>query len=1589
MLQRACFLPLLAAVWLPVGVARGQGEIVAGAADGAGTWYSITTNYQALRQADTVINIGRQGDGYHQAAVFPFQLPNLGAVAAPFQTAEFRFRFSSTNSSIAGFNIDLYALPARSSSTLLPVSASATNKGDFFMGGLNGAPADDNTPGVVKLQDNLLTAAIPAGTHVTTSFEAGLALRNFLNGAYSNGAGAGKWVFLRLSADAVPASGSSRYVVSTADHATATNHPRIRYNFELELPRPFIWVREAEKSAILGKIASQAWATSLFNALRSRTATNLAGHQADRDAFIRTLPVDWHLSPARYRTIPAYSESSVRNITESRFNTALDCAVLYYLTGSNAYAALAADILHNTVKTLLPVAPSTDTGNGGWIFQDDLLKEARVTGTQLPLIYDFLFGWLYQNQVYDVQTGGLTDFDHAGAQQVFRTFYELCRDHGQTDNNWSALMATCMLNNLLALNDDAERTAALNVYLATGGTRQDPLAKDYLAYSQPGNVWPESLQYANEVCNIRSTHMVLVERYDPARDLFGAYPNLPLSLPRVSELVFPNGQLIRFGDGQRTGGTPPYFIYELVYQHALARGRTNLTSYLGPLIAGGIQSNQYSRGSLPDYEPLGMHNELLGLLWNAPQIGEPASSPVLPRTDRLPFAGITIQRNPAPGGAGSRGLMAFVGGAGHVHSHASGMNMELYGLNHVLGAKGGRSDYGSTLHENYYRLFAAHNTVIVNGGSRGSGGWQDIEINTVQNVAMEPQPSAAAVSPDHSFSVSSFLDDKGTLAEATQQRALAVVRTGSLSGFYVDFFRSKSTVSNRVAVTLNGSVTNQYHDYIYRNVGDLNFELLANGSPAQLFSQTNRFQNDIGDAYQQPGWRYFENTEVTPPSNRSLRARFSATISSLERCMTVHMPAVATREFARVRSPPIADAPSPYTTSKSPTLVVRQIGSAWDRPFAAVYEPHFGAASGTVQQVTHLERTGVVVGVKVESIISGAPVTYYVISNPEAGQTYMDAATGLSFTGRFGIVADRGNGNIVLYLGDGKSIAYRGRSLATTSSTTQAEARFAPYTAPTVTANTAVAAIQQPPAVGAIPDQIHTPGSPVPPLPVTVSDAFLPPSALTVTASSTDTGLFPPGSLAVTGTGSVRTLTINPAPGIYREATIAVQADNGYAIGGTTFQIVVDSATIVQAKLQSLASDASIRDDTGAVDGATDTTGLLGTSGADPWVDRCLVFVFQIPDFGPVTNPFTQAGFSFNYVTNVNTPGPNDLYGLPTRASPSVVTSHYYGKTASLDTRSGTVRLQTSILNSTTPPGIVTTSETASQALVNHLNTAYAGGAGTGRHVFLRLNTTTAKTGVKRAIIHFSEGGTAGPPDTRPHIAYTARIPIGPPTLTTPEHITQPVGQPVPPIAVTLGDAFVPASSLTLQAASTNHALLPDNAIQITGGGATRTLQLTPQSNTLGATTITLTAGNGSQTAQASFNLTITGDDAQRWRFHHFGTTAATGPAAPSANPDTDAYDNAAEYILGTDPNIPDTQPLLRLLVTNATAALQFSARNAEGPGYENRARHYTIQHSTNLLYWPTLPGAEDIPGNGQTLTLAPSITNPPALFRLGIWLTP
>lgn len=985
--------------------------------------------------------------GRDRCSVIPFQLPDFGAVDDPFDTASFLFNYEGSQNSPVG-NVDVYGLGRRAAPTVLVE--------DYW----TATAAIDPTDATLIAQDVITENSSAFGEKSVSNTD----LVDYLNAQYAGGAGAGDYVFFRLSVDAAQTGGASRYLITSADGGTATTRPRLVYN-EGTPPvptteRPFIWVRDSEKAEIQSKITNHSWAQSLRNGIVNRVAGDVASHQSNRDTFLRGLPVVWSTNPPIYKTYPSYSEA--RGGSEDLFNTGVDCAVLYYLTGDEKYARCAADILHNAVQTILPVNPSTSVGNGGWIIQDSsygLLYEARIMGSQLPIIYDFLHGWLQSNQVHDVASGGMVDFDFGDAQELFRTYYELTRDHGSKGTNWSALMATCMLNCSLALDSKPERDAALQVYLTTGSNRQASLDYDYRYYTEPGSVWPESLQYASAVGEIRSLHMVMLERYDPDLSLFDAYPNLPLSIVRVRDFIYPNGtEQISFGDGKRRREEQSFFEYELIYRHAKERGYSELTSLMGSLINGGIAAGDYNRSSLKTVGSLGPHCEPLQLLWQEPTVTEAPQPHVLPRSDELPFAGITLQRNLSPNGDPNHGLMGFLGGAAHIHSHACGLAMELYGMGEVMGAKGGRGNsYNDAIHKDYYRLFSANNTIIVNGASIGDGGWKDLGIDTVDSVSMEPQPFAEAVSSNLSFLCSAFNDDRGNLAEATQQRTLALVRTSDTSGFYVDVFRSTSSVTNRTATTLDGSVTDQYHDYIYRNIGDLAMTIEADGASLPLLSQSNRFQNDVGATWGQPGWRSFSNTEVSYPGQSDLFAQFKATPSGRSSLyMDMHMPAIATREVAKTDAPPIKYAPAPYDNRDSPTLVIRQIGEAWDEPFVSVFEPHFGASGGTVRSTTALRRGDTVVGVKVESEVGGRNVVHHVISNPNDNQTYEDPASGLSFQGRFAIVADFGGGDLELYLGDGRSLAYGGTSIASLGGDTEASLVIRPGQEPVVTSNGAV-----------------------------------------------------------------------------------------------------------------------------------------------------------------------------------------------------------------------------------------------------------------------------------------------------------------------------------------------------------------------------------------------------------------------------------------------------------------------------------------------------------------------------------------------------
>ncbi len=96
-------------------------------------------------------------------------------------------------------------------------------------------------------------------------------------------------------------------------------------------------------------------------------------------------------------------------------------------------------------------------------------------------------------------------------------------------------------------------------------------------------------------------------------------------------------------------------------------------------------------------------------------------------------------------------------------------------------------------------------------------------------------------------------------------------------------------------------------------------------------------------------------------------------------------------------------------------------------------------------------------------------------------------------------------------------------------------------------------------------------------------------------------------------------------------------------------------------------------------------------------------------------------------------------------------------------------------------------------------------------------------------------------------------------------------------LAFTLTDADTPAASLTIDAASSNTAVVPLASIAVSGTGASRAVNVTPAAG--GTSTITLTVSDGTYIATSAFTVTAL-DAGETWRRLYFGTTLNSGTAA-------------------------------------------------------------------------------------------------------------
>ena len=102
---------------------------------------------------------------------------------------------------------------------------------------------------------------------------------------------------------------------------------------------------------------------------------------------------------------------------------------------------------------------------------------------------------------------------------------------------------------------------------------------------------------------------------------------------------------------------------------------------------------------------------------------------------------------------------------------------------------------------------------------------------------------------------------------------------------------------------------------------------------------------------------------------------------------------------------------------------------------------------------------------------------------------------------------------------------------------------------------------------------------------------------------------------------------------------------------------------------------------------------------------------------------------------------------------------------------------------------------------------------------------------------------------------------------------------------------------------------------------------------------------------------------AENWRLQYFGTAANSGDAADSADPDGDGWNNAQEFVSGTDPT--DRQSLLKVTVVQAgESGIVIIFPSVSG-------KLYRLERSDSLVggSWTTVE--DDIAGTGAEIQVA------------------
>lgn len=680
----------------------------------------------------------------------------------------------------------------------------------------------------------------------------------------------------------------------------------------------------------------------------------------------------------------------IESINREILSIAKDAAFLYWYTNEEKYAELAYTVLDTYLTGVYYSKVPIDISHGhhqtlvGYtsfeVIQEHIIEDVTAC-------YDYLHGYI-QNK--DKEKLNLFEAS-------FQKWADQIIKNGVSFNNWNLLQAAHISKIAMILEDNDQYKNGkggayyLDQIMNKTSTRQWSMQQliNY-GYDTETGIWNESPGYSMNVLN-DFIHFAKFYDHKFNIDLIAEIPVLKQAVISSSEYLYPNKYKVAFGDGHYgyLRSEPILYMIENAQKYNKIEDEQYFTKMLKTIYDEKEYNEEFKGSQISDLfskthfsikeniEP-GKLSEFQSPLFYAPNTSWLVQRQGEEEEDAL--------------------MISQIGSLGN-HMHSNGIAIELYGKGLPLAPEMGHgSSYFSIEYAEYYTQFPAHNTVIVNGKSK----YPEMKSNHAFEVlASYPKSQEKqGVISGYTFSDVSFLE---TETQSDQRRLTGIIKN-DYGGFYVDVFRSKQKDGKDVK-----------HEYFYHNLGQ-GLTLRDNRGVKLALQPTNKLAFGDGDLM---AYDYMWDKKSIE-TNLDFNGQFNLKMDDRTVSMNLWIKGENNREIFSVKSPHSTafrhgPLPEEFNNNSIPTLVVKQNGEAWNRPFVAIYEPALNGESyiASVDYFGTDESVGIHIKEKNDR-------ETYIFSNVSIDEVLIKG--NMYVKGTYGIIRKKEE-NFTLFLGNGKEIS--------------------------------------------------------------------------------------------------------------------------------------------------------------------------------------------------------------------------------------------------------------------------------------------------------------------------------------------------------------------------------------------------------------------------------------------------------------------------------------------------------------------------------------------------------------------------------------